>query len=61
MRIFNLVCLMLLLGHWNGCMQWLVPTLQGPPANSWIAINELQVLQPLHYVNNPNLFELQPA
>ena len=44
MRIFNLVCLMLLLGHWNGCMQWLVPVLlQDTPTSSWVAINELQV------------------
>ena len=44
MRIFNLVCLMLLLGHWNGCMQWLVPVLlQDTPSSSWVAINELQV------------------
>ncbi len=44
MRIFNLVCLMLLLGHWNGCLQWLVPMMQNFPADSWIAINELQVI-----------------
>ena len=42
-RIFNLICLMLLLGHWNGCLQFLVPMLQDFPSNSWIAINELQV------------------
>ncbi|ELU07155.1 hypothetical protein CAPTEDRAFT_63273, partial [Capitella teleta] len=24
MRILNLVALMLLLGHWNGCLQWLI-------------------------------------
>ncbi|XP_064647590.1 potassium/sodium hyperpolarization-activated cyclic nucleotide-gated channel 3-like [Lineus longissimus] len=41
-RIFNLICLMLLLGHWNGCLQFLVPMLQDFPANSWISINELQ-------------------
>ncbi len=44
MRIFNLVCLMLLLGHWNGCLQWLVPMMQNFPADSWVAINELQVM-----------------
>ncbi|KAK2186537.1 hypothetical protein NP493_197g04002 [Ridgeia piscesae] len=42
MRIFNLICLMLLLGHWNGCLQFLVPMLQDFPSNSWVAINELQ-------------------
>jgi hypothetical protein len=30
-------------GHWSGCLQFLVPMLQGFPANSWVAINELQV------------------
>ncbi|CAH1996861.1 unnamed protein product [Acanthoscelides obtectus] len=45
MRIFNLICMMLLIGHWSGCLQFLVPMLQGFPANSWVAINELQVKQ----------------
>nr|CAD7586322.1 unnamed protein product [Timema genevievae] len=42
MRIFNLICMMLLIGHWSGCLQFLVPMLQGFPTNSWVAINELQ-------------------
>ena len=45
MRIFNLICMMLLIGHWSGCLQFLVPMLQGFPSNSWVAINELQVSQ----------------
>lgn len=44
MRIFNLICMMLLIGHWSGCLQFLVPMLQGFPPNSWVAINELQVI-----------------
>ena len=44
MRIFNLICIMLLIGHWSGCLQFLVPMLQGFPSNSWVAINELQVM-----------------
>jgi len=43
MRIFNLVCIMLLIGHWNGCLQFFVPMLLEYPSNSWVAINELQV------------------
>jgi hyperpolarization activated cyclic nucleotide-gated potassium channel 2 len=43
MRIFNLICLMLLLAHWNGCLQYLVPMLNDFPRDSWVAINELQV------------------
>lgn len=46
MRIFNLICMMLLIGHWSGCLQFLVPMLQGFPSNSWVAINELQVSVP---------------
>ncbi|CAL7938743.1 unnamed protein product [Xylocopa violacea] len=42
MRIFNLICMMLLIGHWSGCLQFLIPMLQGFPSNSWVAINELQ-------------------
>ncbi|XP_017483037.1 PREDICTED: potassium/sodium hyperpolarization-activated cyclic nucleotide-gated channel 3-like [Rhagoletis zephyria] len=41
MKIFNLICMMLLIGHWSGCLQFLVPMLQGFPPNSWVAINEL--------------------
>lgn len=43
MRIFNLVCLMLLIAHWNGCLQWLVPMLQDFPPDCWAALEELQV------------------
>lgn len=43
MKIFNLICMMLLIGHWSGCLQFLVPMLQGFPPNSWVTINELQV------------------
>jgi len=43
MRIFNLICIMLLIGHWNGCLQFLVPMLLDFPSNTWVAINELQV------------------
>ncbi|XP_055937887.1 potassium/sodium hyperpolarization-activated cyclic nucleotide-gated channel 2-like [Argiope bruennichi] len=42
MKIFNLICMMLLIGHWSGCLQFLVPMLQGFPPNSWVAINELE-------------------
>jgi len=42
-RIFNLICMMLLLGHWNGCLQFLVPMLQDFPPDTWVAINNLQV------------------
>lgn len=57
MRIFNLICMMLLIGHWSGCLQFLVPMLQGFPPNSWVAINELQVRSFQNYCNrNDNQF-----
>ena len=43
MRIFNLICMMLLIGHWSGCLQFLVPMLQGFPKDCWVTINELKV------------------
>ena len=58
MRIFNLVCVMLLIGHWSGCLQFLVPMLQGFPNNSWVAINELQVEKSKNPQNILNSFSV---
>ncbi|XP_014679893.1 PREDICTED: potassium/sodium hyperpolarization-activated cyclic nucleotide-gated channel 2-like [Priapulus caudatus] len=41
-RIFNLISMMLLIGHWSGCLQFLVPMLQNFPPNCWVSINELE-------------------
>lgn len=49
MRIFNLICMMLLIGHWSGCLQFLVPMLQGFPPNSWVVINDLKVATVQHH------------
>ncbi|KAK2542282.1 Hcn2 [Columba guinea] len=35
MRIINLIGMMLLLCHWDGCLQFLVPMLQDFPQNCW--------------------------
>jgi len=35
--------MILLLAHWDGCLQWLVPVLQEFPPSSWPAIEELEV------------------
>ncbi|KAG5842906.1 hypothetical protein ANANG_G00182720 [Anguilla anguilla] len=43
-RIVNLIGMMLLLCHWDGCLQFLVPMLQDFPADCWVAKN--------HMVNN---------
>jgi len=45
MRIFNLIAMILLLGHWNGCLQFLIPMLQDFPTDSWVSLEDLQVLQ----------------
>ena len=43
MRIFNLICLMLLCGHWNGCLQFLVPLIQEFPKDCWVSAMGLEV------------------
>ena len=42
MKIFNLLSMMLLIVHWSGCLQFLVPMLQGFPPDSWVTIEELE-------------------
>ena len=41
--IINFVFAMLLLAHWNACIQFLVPFIEGFPNTSWVTINHLQV------------------
>ena len=43
LRILKLIGSMLLLSHWNGCVQFLVPYLLEFPENSWVVINGLKV------------------
>ncbi|XP_069041566.1 potassium/sodium hyperpolarization-activated cyclic nucleotide-gated channel 3-like [Lepisosteus oculatus] len=40
-RIVNLIGMMLLLCHWDGCLQFLVPMLQDFPSDCWVAINDM--------------------
>lgn len=42
-RIFNLIGMMLLLCHWDGCLQFLVPMLQDFPEDCWVSINHMVV------------------
>ncbi|XP_031563696.1 potassium/sodium hyperpolarization-activated cyclic nucleotide-gated channel 2-like [Actinia tenebrosa] len=42
LRIMKLIGCMMLLSHWNGCVQFLVPYLQGFPDESWVVINGLK-------------------
>lgn len=41
-RFVNLISLMLLVAHWNGCMQYLVPVLDDFPDDSWVTIHDLR-------------------
>lgn len=43
MGICNLVLIMLILGHWNACLQFLVPMLMDFPIDSWVSKARLQV------------------
>ncbi|XP_048825401.1 potassium/sodium hyperpolarization-activated cyclic nucleotide-gated channel 3-like [Brienomyrus brachyistius] len=40
-RIVNLIGMMLLLCHWDGCLQFLVPMLQEFPADCWVSKNKM--------------------
>ncbi|KAE8636374.1 hypothetical protein XENTR_v10002962 [Xenopus tropicalis] len=40
-RIFNLIGMMLLLCHWDGCLQFLVPLLQEFPPDCWVSLNNM--------------------
>ncbi|XP_072346551.1 potassium/sodium hyperpolarization-activated cyclic nucleotide-gated channel 3-like [Scyliorhinus torazame] len=40
-RIVNLIGMMLLLCHWDGCLQFLVPMLQDFPDDCWVSINHM--------------------
>ncbi|XP_052399453.1 potassium/sodium hyperpolarization-activated cyclic nucleotide-gated channel 3-like [Carassius gibelio] len=40
-RIVNLIGMMLLLCHWDGCLQFLVPMLQDFPSDCWVAKNNM--------------------
>ncbi|KAA0702561.1 Hyperpolarization-activated cation channel 4 [Triplophysa tibetana] len=40
-RIVNLIGMMLLLCHWDGCLQFLVPMLQDFPSDCWVSKNDM--------------------
>ncbi|PKU30538.1 potassium sodium hyperpolarization-activated cyclic nucleotide-gated channel 4 isoform x2 [Limosa lapponica baueri] len=48
-RIVNLIGMMLLLCHWDGCLQFLVPMLQDFPDDCWVSLNRM-VLNHLHFL-----------
>ncbi|XP_063575304.1 potassium/sodium hyperpolarization-activated cyclic nucleotide-gated channel 2 isoform X2 [Pongo abelii] len=51
MRICNLISMMLLLCHWDGCLQFLVPMLQDFPRNCWVSINGMVYKQVEQYMS----------
>lgn len=53
-RIVNLIGMMLLLCHWDGCLQFLVPMLQDFPPDCWVFINHMVVRSP-HSSASPGL------
>lgn len=65
-RIVNLIGMMLLLCHWDGCMQFMVPMLQDFPPDCWVTKNNMVVSEwgleggkfPLWFItiNNHNTF-----
>lgn len=42
-RIVNLIGMMLLLCHWDGCMTFMVPMLQDFPPDCWVSKNNMVV------------------
>ncbi|CAF2909582.1 unnamed protein product [Rotaria sp. Silwood2] len=42
MRILNLLALIILLAHWNGCLQFMIPMFQNFLSDCWVALNALQ-------------------
>nr|XP_034973123.1 potassium/sodium hyperpolarization-activated cyclic nucleotide-gated channel 2 [Zootoca vivipara] len=51
MRIINLIGMMLLLCHWDGCLQFLVPMLQDFPSDCWVSINGMVYKQVEQYMS----------
>ncbi|NP_001396957.1 potassium/sodium hyperpolarization-activated cyclic nucleotide-gated channel 3 isoform 2 [Mus musculus] len=50
-RIFNLIGMMLLLCHWDGCLQFLVPMLQDFPSDCWVSMNRMVYKQVEQYMS----------
>ncbi|XP_077173853.1 potassium/sodium hyperpolarization-activated cyclic nucleotide-gated channel 4 isoform X2 [Paroedura picta] len=50
-RIVNLIGMMLLLCHWDGCLQFLVPMLQDFPDDCWVALNRMVYKQVEQYMS----------
>lgn len=60
-RIVNLIGMMLLLCHWDGCLQFLVPMLQDFPSDCWVAKNKMVVSLRCRSVSVFSLFSIGTA
>lgn len=58
-RIVNLIGMMLLLCHWDGCLQFLVPMLQDFPSDCWVAKNKMVVSVKGRFVCLSFIFHVQ--
>ncbi|KAM7300331.1 potassium/sodium hyperpolarization-activated cyclic nucleotide-gated channel 1 [Ixodes scapularis] len=41
LRVLNNIGLLLLFGHWHGCLQFLVPRMQNFPDSSWVILQDI--------------------
>lgn len=59
-RIVNLIGMMLLLCHWDGCLQFLVPMLQDFPADCWVSKNKMVVSRNQQIIYHPLYWNFYP-
>lgn len=50
-RIVNLIGMMLLLCHWDGCLTFMVPMLQDFPPDCWVSKNNMVVSKRYYNIN----------
>ena len=46
LRICNLILIMMLVAHWNGCIQFFIARAEGFPEESWVALHDLETADP---------------
>ena len=42
-RYIKLICMMLMVAHWNGCLLFLVPLMQDLPQQCWVKMAGIEV------------------
>lgn len=61
MRIINLIGMMLLLCHWDGCLQFLVPMLQDFPSDCWVSLNKMEASVGENPLKHQSMFTISDA